>query len=336
MLLTHLGSQRILFIGGKGGVGKTTTAGALGLALARRGEKVLLVSTDPAHSLGDLFGMSVGDSETQVIPGLTALEIDPEGEVERYLGQVRESMRTLVGPDRFPDVERQLHLTRHSPGAVEAALLDRVAEIMTWAGQRYDRILFDTAPTGHTLRLLTLPEIMSAWVDGLLRGRERSRELGAALQRLAGGPREKAGSGDELSIIDGVADAPENPRDRQIHETLLTRRRSFTRARRLILDPETTAFILVLIPEKLPILESRKTLAFLREHKMAVLGIVVNRVLPEEAEGAFLRARREQEARYLEEIDSSFAGLPRFRVPYLPQDVEGVAGLETVVRELGG
>ena len=169
--------------------------------MAESGERVLLVSTDPAHSLADLFGRSIGDREREILPGLHALEIDPEQEGERYLARVKATMQRFVEPVMYQEIERQMELTRHAPGAEEAALMDRVTQLMEDARQTHDRIIFDTAPTGHTLRLLALPEIMAAWTEGLLRSRERSESLGKAVRRL--GRRHEA-SGDDLSWFDDV------------------------------------------------------------------------------------------------------------------------------------
>jgi arsenite/tail-anchored protein-transporting ATPase len=133
-----------------------------------------------------------------------------------------------------------------------------------------------------------------------------------------------------------VDEAPEDLRNRRIREVLLERRRRFSRARRILLDAGTTAFLLVLVPEKLPILESRKALEVLRAHKVPVAGLVVNRVLPEEPLGSFLESRRGQEAEYLARIDQEFGDLPRVRVPLLPRDVEGMGSLEEVAGHLFG
>ena len=333
MTTLDLADRSILFVGGKGGVGKSTMAAALAVSMAESGERILLVSTDPAHSLGDLFGTSIGDRERELLPGLHALEIDPEGEVESYLARVKATMRQYARPAMYAEIERQMELTRHSPGAEEAALMDRVTTLMGEATTRHDRIIFDTAPTGHTLRLLALPEIMTAWTDGLLRSRERSDSLGKAVDRLG---RRRGASGDELAVMGDVEESAGDERSRKIREVLLERRRRFSRARRLLLDPAVTAFILVLIPEKLPILESEKTLDVLRRHKVPVAGIVVNRVLPEAPLGDFLESRRAQQAEYLERVDRGFAKLPRVRVPLLSRDVEGFEALREVARHVVG
>jgi len=363
-----LAGRSIVFVGGKGGVGKTTTAAALALQAAERGRRVLVVSTDPAHSLGDIFDMAIGSRERLLAPNLWGLEIDPEVEVGRYLDGVRATMRDFVRPAMYEEIERQIALTRHSPGAVEAALMERVVGLMDSAGGTYDLVIFDTAPTGHTLRLLILPEVMTAWMDGLLRSRERSDALGTALDRLAGraqspapvpnqssqephhhhhGEEEASGAsdpggegeepqrGDEFSWFESTDDRPQDSRNRKIREILMERRRGFARARRLLLDASRTAFVMVLIPEKLPILETEKALEVLTEHRVPVAGLIVNRVLPPEDLGDFLESRRVQEKAYLAKIDELFRRYPRIRVPLLARDAEGLDSLREVALHLG-
>jgi arsenite/tail-anchored protein-transporting ATPase len=320
----RLGNQRILFVGGKGGVGKTTTAAALGLRLAERGERCLIVSTDPAHSLGDLWDRQIGDRELMLAPNLWGLEIDPDAQVKNHLDAVKETMRDLVKPELYPEIERQMALARLSPGAVEAAMLERVSELMIGHQSKFDRVIFDTAPTGHTLRLLALPEIMGAWRDGLLRHRDRSDSWNTVLQKLA--PR---GSRDDAEAA-ATAQESSDARSNRIRALLLDRRQKFHQARHLLLQPGNTGFILVLIPEKLPILESRKAVEALNEHKVPILGMVVNRVLPPEPLGEFLERRREQEAAHLAEIDALFPQLHKIRVPLMSRDVDGLAALRSL------
>jgi arsenite-transporting ATPase len=321
-----LGDRRVIFVGGKGGVGKTTTSAALALHLADSGKRVLVVSTDPAHSLGDVFDQPIGPKPKRLAPNLTGLEIDEDRVVDEYLADVKQSMRSLVQPAMYHEIDRQIELARSSPGAVEAAMLERVAGLMVADDPDYDVLVFDTAPTGQTLRLLTLPEIMAAWTEGLLGHREKSDKLANAMKRLGGGPR-----GDDLSHFEHAQAAESgDPRFRRIREKLLERRRVFQKARRMLLDPEAVAFLLVLIPERLPILESTKAIAALKEFGVPVAGLVVNRVLPEGPIGDFLEERREQEKEYLRQIDERFRDVPRIRVPLFARDVGGLEPLRQV------
>ena len=325
-LLDH----RIIFVGGKGGVGKTTTAASLAITAAERGRTCLLVSTDPAHSLGDIFDEPIGDRETALGSNLWGLEIDPDAEAERHIATVKDNMKRLVHPRMYAEVDRQIDLASHAPGAPEAALLERVAELMADADARFDLVMFDTAPTGHTIRLLSLPEVMAAWTDGLLKHQDRSRRLGAVLKGLGGG----RAKGDDLSLIDSAEDYLEDSTTAKIHQILLTRRRKFVRARELLLDTNTTSFLLVLNPDKLSILESKKALDLLERFKVPVTAIVVNRILPREADGQFLQARRLQEEKYREEIDRKFGAFQRVFLPLLSHDVHGTDTLRQIGRLL--
>ena len=325
-------TRPLLFVGGKGGVGKTTTAAALALAAADLDRRCLLVSTDPAHSLADLFGREIGNRETALAASLWALEIDPDRQADEHLATVKARMKRLVHPKSFAEIDRQLDLARLAPGTMEAAMLERVAEIMALAGDQYDQVIFDTAPTGHTVRLLSLPEVMAAWTDGLLGHRERSAQLGSALRSLGGGRKK----GDDLSMLESASDHEAGSRDAELNELLLARRRKFVKAREQLLDPAASAFLLVLNPDRLSILETIKAHETLTRFSVPVTGLVVNRVLPDDADGEFLRARREQEAQYLEQIDRAFARLPRVRVPLLPGDVHDLDTLRRLGQTITG
>ena len=326
MMLDDLLTYHLLFVGGKGGVGKTTVAAAMAMVAAERGRRCLLVSTDPAHSLGDIFERSIGRQVKLLAPNLWGLEIDPETEAKRHIGAVKTQMKTLVHARLYDEIDRQLDLAQHAPGAEEAALLERVAALMGDEGSAYDLVVFDTAPSGHTVRLLSLPEIMGAWTDGLLRHRQRSGRLSAVLNRLGGG----AGHGDELSLLDEPRDHEPGSRDARIYDVLHTRRRLFLAARERLVDATTTAFLLVVNTDKLSILESRKVATLLNRFNVGVWGVVVNRVIPDTADGGFLVARREHDRKYLREIDQTFADVPRLVVPLLEQDVHGVHSLRQV------
>lgn len=308
--------RRVLFFGGKGGVGKTTAATAFSLLSAARGLKTLLVSTDPAHSSSDILERYVGSGIQRVRGRLWVLELDSEKEADAYIQGVSRTIRSQVKPNLRSEIDRQIRMARVSPGAQEAALFDRIAELIETSEDDYDRIVFDTAPTGHTIHLLALPEMMEAWIDGLISRRKQVNEMSALWKNMT------LGRGAEES-------------DDPVETVLQERKRKFAKMRRVLLDEEQTAFIFVLNPERLPIVETEKAIHMLREHNVPVGGIVINRVLPEEIpDHEFFRSRKEQEQEYLKDIAQRFSRVPSLQLPLLDRDVVGEKPLEQIVSHL--
>jgi arsenite-transporting ATPase len=311
----HLLERRLVFFGGKGGVGKTTCAAAAALAASRQSRRVLLVSTDPAHSTSDVFGRPLGPAEREVAPGLWGLEVDSEAAAGRYLDDVRRRIETMFSPSVVKAALRQIELAASMPGVADVALFERLSDIVLTRRAAFDLIVFDTAPTGHTLRLLRMPEAMSAWIEALASRRR------AALADAAPLDREHTGTG-----------AAADP----ILATLDRRGRMLRDVRDVLRDAAVSAFVLVLVPERLPIEETARAVEALEAAGLRADGLVVNRVLPERLEGEFYRARFAQERSYRDEIDRRFARLPRALVRQLPSDVRGLDDLVEVARQLLG
>ncbi|KKK32967.1 arsenic ABC transporter ATPase [Salinicoccus sediminis] len=296
--------KKILFIGGKGGVGKSTSAAAIAWRLAKSGKKTLLVSTDPAHNLGDIFSQQIGGETTEIADNLHALEIDPENETKKYIDSVKENIRGTVQSSMIEEVNRQLDTARASPGADESALFDKLVSIILEEAGEFDHLVFDTAPTGHTIRLLTLPELMGVWIEGLLKKRQKTNENYTQL------------------LNDG------EPMEDPIYDVLLERQNRFEKARKILLESGKTGFIFVLNPERLPILESKKAVDLLDQYHLHVKTLIVNKVLPDEADGSFLEQRRQYEGRYLREIEDTFTDQKLVHVPLLPHDITSVDELD--------
>lgn len=292
--MRRLLDKRVLFFGGKGGVGKTTSASAMAVAASRAGKRVLLVSTDPAHSTSDIFERPIGPEAVRLLPNLHGLEIDGDYESKRYVREVKERIQGLFGHHILKEANRQIDLAASMPGAEEMALFDRIGALVRGEDDRFDLIIFDTAPTGHTLRLIRMPELMEAWIRALSRSRQAM--LGV----------EQDDKTDPVMI--SLADRLEHLRE--------------FRAR--LLSPRLCSFVLVLVAERLPIEETARAIEQLQEAGVTIGGLVVNRVLPESSPDPFLQSRHGQELVYLEEIDRRFASHSRVRVPQLPSDVHGV------------
>lgn len=297
--------KKILFFGGKGGVGKTTLAAATAVCMADRGRSVLLVSTDPAHSVADALDAKVGSEPTAVSPNLHAIEIDPEKETDRYVDDVKNRIAETTAPRLVAEVERQIDVARVSPGAEESALFDRFARIMQDLGPNYDTIIFDTAPTGHTLRLLSLPELMTSWIAGLIDQRGKVNALSKMWRNVG-----------------GAVSGKEDDRD-PVLEALRERRTRFVFARDLLTDKDSSAFFFVITPERLPVLETERAVRALDKYGIPVGGVVLNRILPADEPGEFLAKRRALESEMIQRVEKSFAQYPIWQIPLYPSDVTG-------------
>lgn len=298
----------VMFFGGKGGVGKTTVSAATAVRLAARGRRVLLVSTDPAHNLGHIWGQSLLDAPLTLEPRLDAIELDPAAITAQHLRAVGDSMRAMMPERLHKEVDKHLEMSRHSPGMHEAALLERIADLV--AGSDYDHLIFDTAPSGHTSRLMALPELMAAYTDGLLARRDKSDKFSELVRGMGG---DSGGS-------------PVDRRNQQIRSTLLKRRKKFEHLRSVLTDPAQCVFHIVLTAERLPVLESKEFYEELSSHGVHVGGAVVNRRTPDEA-GEFLAQRRRVEDDALALLDLP---APVHELPWLPGEIGTRAALEQI------
>jgi arsenite/tail-anchored protein-transporting ATPase len=310
--MRELLKKRILFFGGKGGVGKTTCASAMALAASKEGKKVLLVSTDPAHSTSDIFERQFDREEREVYPGLMGIELDADFEARRYVDDVKSNIAKLFSPAILKEAERQIELASTMPGIEEVALFDRIGDLMINRLDAYDMIVFDTAPTGHTLRLLRMPELMSSWIEALSKRRKNLLKLNEDIDKARLNPEAQPMEGDPIL------------------STLERRKEKLEQVRIRLMQHNFTGFVLVMIPERLPIEESARAAEMLRESNVNVCGILVNRVLPDNLEGDFYRARRQQEQVYRDEIKRRFTGYPVTWIPQFETDVYGIRNLERI------
>lgn len=325
MLLELAASRRILFFGGKGGVGKTTVSAATALAMADAGKKVLLVSTDPAHNLGHLFDRKIGPTPVKLAPGLDGLELDPEQTVEQHLQEVTAALRRMMPIHLAAEVDKHMELSRDAPGMQEAAILERIAEVAEQSSS-YDLIVFDTAPSGHTARLMALPEMMSVWTDGLIKRREKADRFSAVLNSLAkdSDMGNKAFGGDANNIAED--------RESRIRRLLNRRKQRFAGLRDTIADHHKTGFVIVLAAERLPVLETIELHAQLKRAGVDIAGLVVNKRLPDGLQG-FLAERRVQEEIHLSMLTEKLGAMRRKDLTLAAHDVLGVDGLRAFAQK---
>jgi len=281
---------------------------------------VLLVSTDPAHNLGHLFDRHIGSKKVRLAPGLDGMELDPEETVEAHMHEITNALHQLMPVKLRGEVDKHMALSRDAPGMQEAAILERMAEVMEQGVKDYDHIVFDTAPSGHTARLMVLPEMMSAWTEGLIKRREKADKFAEIVRDL----------GRDSSMEDKIfsADAADMARQKEsrIRQILNRRRMRFATLRDRLADPAQTTFIIVLAAERLPVLETIELHAQLHKAGVHVDCLVVNKRAPV-GMGEFLEERRKQETQHLTTLDKALPKIPRQDLFLLTQDVLGVDAL---------
>jgi arsenite-transporting ATPase len=319
---------RLLLFGGKGGVGKTTTSAATAVWLADSGLRVLLVSSDPAHSTSDSLGVEIGSEPTPIegVDGLFGLEMDPESKISTLLPKLGEMMNNMGSGGGMgglgslsmmlePNAKEEMAEMRSEvqtsdmviPGLDEALAFDellRHVEDPTW-----DVIVFDTAPTGHTLRFLSLPELIESWSDRLIR-----------MMRVSGGIR---------SMIFGRKESE------SMKEELERFRRRVLHVRRVLSNEEITSFTLVTIPERMGINETLRAHQSLTEYKLPVPSCLVNRVTPE-FDHPFLSNRREAELERIEELKGQLVNVEIATMELMDTEVVGLERLRDVGIRLYG
>lgn len=305
-----------VFYGGKGGVGKTTCAAATALKLSGRGD-TLVVSTDPAHSLSDSLETEVPSRPEMVMDNLWAAEVDPEEAMEGYRGAFERvpeqfgGFPGLSGGELGEGMGGLFEDALMAPGSDEAAAMHEFMKYMD--SDDWDYIVFDTAPTGHTLRLLQLPEVMDSMLGRMIKIRSQIQGVVDSLKGVFGGGGEDNVSLDEFRRV----------------------KARIERVRGMLSDPEQTDFRVVSVPERMSVLETERMIERLSRFEVPVRTVVLNRVMEEVNEDCeFCSARWEVQRRNLDEAREIFRGLDIQYVPLMRGDVRGVEELEGVAENL--
>ncbi|MGP5347072.1 ArsA family ATPase [Psychrobacter celer] len=334
-LVEQLKAQPIIFIGGKGGVGKTTTAAALASYYAsQQQKKTLIVSTDPAHSLGDVLDTQLNNAKTAISPYLDAIELNPDVIVDEHFSQVERTIKSYANPDMMPKIREHLRLSKSAPGAQEAAMLESMCQHLVEAADAgYEHIIFDTAPTGHTLRLLVLPEMMGAWTDGLLAQQRRQAKLRSVANHLDN-HKQTRGSGGQKNSDNDVPNpfaAKKSDRWEQAVAVLEKRKALFRQAGLLLHDRGQTAIVLVMTADVLPLAETKRAVSQLEDSKLPPAAIVVNQLIKPTQADAFWQHRAERQQQLLQDIESSFPNYSLYPIYLQKTDVRGTDALSTLL-----
>ncbi len=303
--------MRILLVTGKGGVGKTTVAAATALAAADGGHRTLVTSTDPAHSLADALAVHLGSEPTNVVPGLDGQQIDTQRQLDKYWGSIRRQLINVLDWGGAGGIEAEEFLV--FPGMDELFALLEV-NLHARSGV-YDVIVVDCAPTAETLRLLSLPEVLSWYFEKVLPTERR-------LMKAA------------RPILSRLTDLP-LPQD-EVFTSAQSVFTSIEEVKELMADPRVTAARLVVNPEKMVIDEARRTYSYLGLFGYGIDGVVVNRVLPDEVADPYFERWRSIQKGHLDTVDDAFAEVPRLHLRLFDDEMVGVDRLRFMAGELYG
>ncbi|KAJ0657285.1 putative arsenite-transporting ATPase [Helianthus annuus] len=342
-LFDDAGNQRKYYmLGGKGGVGKTSCAASLAVKFANYGHPTIVVSTDPAHSLSDSFDQDLSGGTLVPIRGLDSplfgLEINPEKTKEdfRYASQnnggvknVMDSMGLGMVAEQLGELKLAELLDTPPPGLDEAIAISKVMQFVDSPEySMFTRIVFDTAPTGHTLRLLSLPDFMDAsigkimkdiinfyppkrYLDPIVFMKKKIASATSAIKSVFGT--------EQPSLAEGPTDKLEQLRERM------------AKVRDLFRDSETTEFVIVTIPTFMAVRESSRLHASLKKEKVPVKRLIVNQILPPSATDCkFCSMKRKDQMRALDMIrnDPELGSLVLTEAPLVDVEIRGIPALQ--------
>ncbi len=288
--------KKIIFVGGKGGVGKTTCASTLAFMYSKE-NRVLLVSTDPAHSTGDLFDIEIKKKDEKFIysKNLDIIEIDGEKEAELYISKIQKQCNLMLSPVIMGEIKGQLNRAKNSPGTHESAIFERINKIII-ENQEYDYIIFDTAPTGHTLRLINLPKTINVWMDTLIKKRKKI-----------------------LMLKNMKFDRRDRITDDKVLNLLESRRDGLLKIHKILGNSEKVSFYFVMNPEKLSFLETKRGVESLDEFGVKVDKIIINKLYPDSID-PFWQEQKNKQKGFIELIVKEFSNREVITIPYLEKE----------------
>jgi len=302
---------RVLLYSGKGGVGKTSLAAATAVRAARLGHRTLVVSTDAAHSLGDALECEVGPEPTRVAAGLHAVEVDVNRELAQHWGVIHDWLTRFMS---FQGVEETVaEEMAVLPGMDELFSLLKVKSIVEAGG--HDLVVVDCAPTGDTLRMLGIPEVLAFYFKRIFPVQRRVvRSVRPVVRRVTNLPLPEDDVFGALRALYG-----------QLQEL-----------EPLLKDPGRSSIRLVLNPERIVIRESQRLYTYLNLFGFSVDAVIANRVLPEQARGGYLDGWVKIQAGHLEEAARSFEPVPLLRSPLFDREMVGLERLDELARRAFG
>ena len=311
------------FTGGKGGVGKSVLAAAMAYHFARNGEKTLLASLNPVHSLSNLFSQHLSGGTAKPITdvnNLFAVEVEINDVVSTYREKISTRLRDFLKWAEIPlSPEPFIDIATTNPAFQESAMFDKTMDIITQQKETYERVIFDTAAVANAVRLIGLNKIYGLWLSRMLSSRKEALSLRYQLSTR----KEKVLN--EIKRDPLIAD-------------LLAMNEKFEAARKVLTNPNETAFFFVTTPQSLPISVVKRFITMVREFDIPIGGVFVNGIIPEEIfnlDGSgFLDGKREEQTHYLKLIEDELGDLVSAHIKLQSREVVGLKSLKDVVDDM--
>ncbi|MCR5501404.1 MAG: ArsA family ATPase [Lachnospiraceae bacterium] len=299
--------NRIIIFTGKGGVGKSSVAAAHAIKSASGGKNTLLVSTDMAHNLGDIFEVQLGREIKNIRPNLDLYEIDPQHVMENDFEDIMKYLTGLLAEKNMTGLE-DLGLL---PGMEELFSLLRISQL--YKSGVYERIIVDCAPTGETLSLLKFPELLSWYMEKLFPiGKVGVRVLSPVSKKLF------------------RIEMPNKHAMNDIEKMFM----KLTELEELLKNREITSIRIVTAPGKMVVEETKRNYMYMNLYDFNVDGLYINRILPADIGNAFFDEWLQLQQKYITEINETFAALPILRIPWYEEELKGEEKISRIVRDV--
>lgn len=299
--------SNIYIFTGKGGVGKSSIAAAHAVRSAEEGKKTLLVSTDMAHNLGDIFERRLGKEVENVLPGLDIYEIDSEYVMENDFYAVRKYLENL-----FPEISRcGLQDMGMVPGMEELFSLLKIADI--YHSGSYERIIVDCAPTGETLALLKFPELLSWYMEKLF-------PIGRVGVRILA----------PVSKLVFKVEMPNRNAMNDIERMYL----KLMELQELLKNRDVTSIRIVTMPEKMVVEETKRNYMYMNLYNFNVDGLYINRILPEDMGNDFFNQWIKTQKAYITYLKECFSSLPIYEIPWYDEELKGEKNIKRIVEDV--
>ena len=298
-------NRRIYIFTGKGGVGKSSVAAAHALRSAEEGKKTLLISTDMAHNLGDIFGRNLGKTEENILPNLDIYEIDPEyvmqEDFKEFVDYIRKTLSMAGDMDEMGMM----------PGMEELFSLLKISEI--YETGTYDRMIVDCAPTGETLSMLKFPELLAWYMEKLF-------PIGKVGVRLLAPFSKKMFS----------VEMPNKKAMNDIEKVFL----KLMELQELLKNRKITSVRIVTTPEKMVVEETKRNYMYMNLYNFNVDGLYINRILPQDIDNNFFDRWVEIQKEYIQCLKDSFAALPIYEIPWYDEELKGEENIKRIVDDV--